>query len=504
VPSPHPLELVGVGPSAQRDAQGATNKTLEASDVPAADGPIFSLSLFANLRCGVWYCPPVLFSPSPQTCYFKSSDGHYGQWAMGSTRLNLNVLDAVLNSITARKVVAIVDATQHGKQFPDALSKTIPMWAATLNDLLGGADGGGLGRDWKELRRMFPSWVTDSEVSAIGDLLPTFSAAMSRHLQQAYGAEKPRCLPRLSRRLQCVWFSAADVEASWLAADVERCGQSWGEAIASVLSQGRLPVALVCASGDCKGQSSVQEQIGGRCGWWTYIPGAGDDHDGWGRGLTSDVFWRHCDELLQEGLEDDEVQAAVDDLVRCAAAGSESLAVQPLQEAVRLTETLALRVMPETLHSTPEDVEWKGRLQDVLPALALCEQRSGSTWPDVAEVAGTSGRAFVVGVDTVSTNFGLERALPSILGLCAQMRGNAAEGSAVTIVGPARLVGSVAAALLVTAGDDACDKRAVRAALAVVSRLLGEGTVPRALAKQLNRFLMPRPVSGEQRSGGNL
>ena len=67
------------------------------------------LPLVANLRCGLWYAPG-----SVGTCYFKSTDGHYGNWAFSCTRLNLHT------AILAAKEggCLIVDATRRGKTFP--------------------------------------------------------------------------------------------------------------------------------------------------------------------------------------------------------------------------------------------------------------------------------------------------------------------------------------------------------------------------------------------------
>jgi tRNA A64-2'-O-ribosylphosphate transferase len=67
------------------------------------------LPVFANLRCGLWY----LRNPQ-QTCYFKSTDGHCGQWSFSLTRLNLHVATAVREAGGC----IIVDATRRGKTFP--------------------------------------------------------------------------------------------------------------------------------------------------------------------------------------------------------------------------------------------------------------------------------------------------------------------------------------------------------------------------------------------------
>ena len=51
-----------------------------------------------------------------ETCYFKSTDGHHGHWAFSVTRLNLHLLDI----LSSRDGLAIVDATRKGKRFPVA------------------------------------------------------------------------------------------------------------------------------------------------------------------------------------------------------------------------------------------------------------------------------------------------------------------------------------------------------------------------------------------------
>ena len=67
------------------------------------------LPLVANLRCGAWYVPRP-----DATCYFKSMDGHAGQWAFSEARLNWHL--ALLAA--TRGGCFIVDATRRGKTFP--------------------------------------------------------------------------------------------------------------------------------------------------------------------------------------------------------------------------------------------------------------------------------------------------------------------------------------------------------------------------------------------------
>lgn len=50
------------------------------------------LPVIANERCGTWYISPEQKAGS---AYFKSTDGHFGQWAFSKRRLNLHVLDII-------------------------------------------------------------------------------------------------------------------------------------------------------------------------------------------------------------------------------------------------------------------------------------------------------------------------------------------------------------------------------------------------------------------------
>lgn len=69
--------------------------------------------LIANLRCGLWYAPrPTIATVA--TCYFKSTDGHSGEWSFSTVRLNLHVALLAARSGGA----CIVDATRRGKSFP--------------------------------------------------------------------------------------------------------------------------------------------------------------------------------------------------------------------------------------------------------------------------------------------------------------------------------------------------------------------------------------------------
>lgn len=67
------------------------------------------LPVVPNLRCGLWYV-----RNGEPTCYFKSTDGHNGNWSFSTVRLNLHIAELA----AARRGCIIVDATRRGKSFP--------------------------------------------------------------------------------------------------------------------------------------------------------------------------------------------------------------------------------------------------------------------------------------------------------------------------------------------------------------------------------------------------
>jgi tRNA A64-2'-O-ribosylphosphate transferase len=56
---------------------------------------VYQLPLIANERCGSWYIPPSFKAGS---AYFKSTDGHHGQWSFSLRRLNVQVLKVIGDS----------------------------------------------------------------------------------------------------------------------------------------------------------------------------------------------------------------------------------------------------------------------------------------------------------------------------------------------------------------------------------------------------------------------
>ena len=78
-----------------------------------------NILVFANLRNGLWYCKNKEYD----SCCFKSTDGHDGQWHFSLNRLNLNVAKTVTSN--CNKMITIVDSTRSCKLFPDSMNSTV-------------------------------------------------------------------------------------------------------------------------------------------------------------------------------------------------------------------------------------------------------------------------------------------------------------------------------------------------------------------------------------------
>ena len=52
----------------------------------------YNLPIVANERCGNWY---ILPEKKAGIAYFKSTDGHWGQWGFSTRRLNMQILDII-------------------------------------------------------------------------------------------------------------------------------------------------------------------------------------------------------------------------------------------------------------------------------------------------------------------------------------------------------------------------------------------------------------------------
>ncbi|KAK9619903.1 tRNA A64-2'-O-ribosylphosphate transferase [Aspergillus fumigatus] len=230
----------------------------------------YSLPLVANERCGSWYISPDIKAGS---AYFKSTDGHTGQWDFSFRRLNLQILPLARQ----HGGCIIVDSTRRGKLMPDALSKTVPIWCAVMN------------------RALFPS---DAAYHAV-QLPPNYLGASEES--------------QIERRIDGFVKSLKDLKL-----DLDDLRQQLGKPIrvawanrsyfypTDLHKKPDYNLFVLCSASKRVHGAEVSE--GG------YIQGAGDDSEGWAQGLTPPVFWAHKAILLKTPEED--LPELVEELVK--------------------------------------------------------------------------------------------------------------------------------------------------------------------------------------------
>ncbi|KAL8987418.1 MAG: hypothetical protein Q9177_003367 [Variospora cf. flavescens] len=221
----------------------------------------YQLPLVANERCGSWYIPPDIKAGS---AYFKSTDGHQGQWAFSTRRLNLQVLDIV----EKHGGCIIVDSTRRGKSMPDALSKTVPIWCAVMNSLL-------LGEVYESTGIYTPEdVVSPSEHSQIQARLDTFVEEAKRlHLNLQARTQA------LQKPLRPI-FTIPTSNPS------------------SPISRGAPYYPIICLTASSPASRFPRNPPP------TYIQGAADDSESWSHGLTPPLFWAHQNQLLSTSEDD--------------------------------------------------------------------------------------------------------------------------------------------------------------------------------------------------------
>ncbi|KAJ5794811.1 hypothetical protein N7457_001410 [Penicillium paradoxum] len=223
-------------------------------------GDHYGLPLIANERCGSWYIPPSVKTGS---AYFKSTDGHTGQWDFSFRRLNLQLLPLA----SEHGGCVIVDSTRRGKLMPDALSKTVPIWSAVLN------------------RALFPSATAYHPVQLPPDYLGASEEAQIEnriegfvHSLKSLKLDLDNLRQQLGKPIQIAWANRSYFHPPDL-----HTGDEYH--------------LLVLCSASRRVHGAEMSEGG-------YIQGAGDDSEGWAYGLTPPVFWAN-QTVLKNTPEDD-------------------------------------------------------------------------------------------------------------------------------------------------------------------------------------------------------
>ncbi|PYH40825.1 initiator tRNA phosphoribosyl transferase family protein [Aspergillus saccharolyticus JOP 1030-1] len=215
----------------------------------------YRLPLIANERCGSWYIPP---DQKTGSVYFKSTDGHTGVWDFSFRRLNLQVLSV------AREFggCIIVDSTRRGKLMPDALSKTIPIWAAVLNRALFPNEPA------YHAVQFPPNFLPASEESQIERRIDGFVKSL-----EDLNLNLPTLTTQLSRPIRLAWANRAYFHPTTL-----------------LTNPAEYNLLVLC--------SASQRIHGAEVSAGGYIQGAGDDAESWALGLTPPLFWEHRAAIL--------------------------------------------------------------------------------------------------------------------------------------------------------------------------------------------------------------
>ncbi|AET39651.1 tRNA A64-2'-O-ribosylphosphate transferase Ecym_4623 [Eremothecium cymbalariae DBVPG len=236
--------------------------------------PMFpNYPLVPNERCGLWYCNPGKYE---QTCYFKSTDGHTNQWDFSTRRLNFHILSKMAEA----GGIIIVDSTRRGKKMPDALSKTIPIWCAVLNNLM---------LDYKGKEDSIPSLfcppgtVSKLEFDGIHSKVPDLVEKLKK-LNIISGEELYNMFQGKVLRPFWVYPGSPLLDTSRDIFTGEVLGNVWQS------EQNSIPVILCTASYQC--QDGEDKHHG-----FTYVQGAADDHELWANGLNPEIFWKNIEFL---------------------------------------------------------------------------------------------------------------------------------------------------------------------------------------------------------------
>ncbi|GLA24402.1 hypothetical protein AnigIFM63326_000449 [Aspergillus niger] len=220
----------------------------------------YHLPLIANERCGSWYIPPEVKSGS---AYFKSTDGHTGQWDFSFRRLNLQLLPIARE----HGGCIIVDSTRRGKLMPDALSKTVPIWCAVINRALFPSDTAYHAVNFP------PNYLGASEESQIERRIDGFVKSLEN-----LKLDLDELKQQLGKPIRVAWANRAYFHPTYL-----HKGNDYR-------------LFVLCSAS--KRVHGAEMSEGG------YIQGAGDDSESWAYGLTPPVFWATKATLFQYSEED--------------------------------------------------------------------------------------------------------------------------------------------------------------------------------------------------------
>ncbi|KAI8320116.1 initiator tRNA phosphoribosyl transferase [Martensiomyces pterosporus] len=266
-------EIHSVTEELRRDSKSLYNRLRSIDDdadfVRSVAGRLPGYPVVANERCGTWYVDPSIIHPL--TVYFKSTDGHNGNWKFNLRRANTQLFDV----LARHSGCLIVDSTRRGKSMPDSFAKTIPIWCAVWNMAIARVRKIKQDGEWDCRVHTPPSLVSPSENDQIEKLLPSFVDGL-----MASGIDVAGLTGGVERPLRPIWITR-DHRMSIMP---------------DFTDASFIPVICVSASNTT---TQRVEATSSRPAY-LYIQGSADDHELWAAGLMPRLFWKHKASLLSD------------------------------------------------------------------------------------------------------------------------------------------------------------------------------------------------------------
>ena len=288
--------MVSLDDDLRRDSLNIRNRLLsikhDSQFVEFVSSKFPTLPVCPNERSGSWYCRPSNDTlQAGQSVYFKSTDGHFGIWDISMRRLNLHILPLLQKN----KGLIIVDTTKKGKRVPDALSKTIPIWMALLNNLCADED-----RQTEFVFDSIASIVSPTEAQQITNLLPSlmkkfksFKVDVEGLIMPFLDAKKP-LKPIFVHPASRMFETTLGREAFWNVEDLANLDFT--------------PVILVSASFS---SSSDDTPLFPVVNSFMYVQGAADDSELWSEpGFKQNHFWKLADRITND-ISESELKALI-------------------------------------------------------------------------------------------------------------------------------------------------------------------------------------------------
>ncbi|KAF9360910.1 hypothetical protein BGX26_007113 [Mortierella sp. AD094] len=327
----------------RRDAKNLMNRLksikADAAFVSEISDLLPQFPVFANERCGTWYVHPSKIQRPG--VYFKSTDGHTGRWDFNLRRYNPHLITAIIENGGC----IIVDSTRKGKRVPDALSKTIPIWCATINNAIRKCAL----QDHERQQQQSPQSLGEIDLSppradaAEPTSSPSSSCSPTRGGKGNSGTEPPLPVPSLdSERWDTRYHSLPSLISRSEHAQIAEKIDAFAEKLTRFTDMTPLttrllkpirPIWLTPQSflfkddmpdysrvgflpAICLSASRVVSEGMEECDGYLYVQGSGDDEEMWSEGLTPDLFWKNEEYLLEEGITSAECERRAQEIVR--------------------------------------------------------------------------------------------------------------------------------------------------------------------------------------------